>query len=64
MEKKDIIETVLILIIAFLFCFPLFLVYSVQQDKINNIERDVTEIKKEIYTMRLDMLTKLKNVNE
>ena len=63
MEKRDIIETILILIIAFLFCFPLFLVYSVQQDKINNIEKDVTEIKKEIYTIRLDLLTRLGNGN-
>jgi len=64
MVKKDIIETILIVIIAFLFCFPLFLIYSIQQDKINNIEKDVTEIKKELYSVQLNLLTKLDGANK
>lgn len=64
MVKKDIVETILIVIIAFLFCFPLFLIYSVQQDKINNIEKDVTSIKKELYSIQLNLLTRLNEENK
>lgn len=64
MIKKESIETLLIIIIAFLFCLPLFVVYSVQQNKINNIESDVLEIKQEIYTLKLDMLTQAHNENQ
>lgn len=64
MVKKELIETFLIIIIAFLFCFPLFMVYSIQQDKINNIENDVLQIKQEIYTLRLDLQTQIHNENQ
>ena len=56
MQNRNLIEAVLILVIAFLFCFPLFLVYSTQQEKINTIENDLLEIKKELYTIRLYLL--------
>lgn len=58
MIKEDLIEVILILLIAILFCLPLFIVYNFQQTKVDNIEKDVTEIKKEIYNLRLDMLTR------
>jgi hypothetical protein len=37
------------------------MVYSIQQDKINNIEKDVLDIKKELYTIRLELLTMIEN---
>ncbi len=58
LQKEDLIEIILILLIAILFCLPLFIVYNFQQTKVDNIEKDVTEIKKELYNLRLDILTR------
>jgi len=63
MAKKEAIEMFLILIIAVLFCFPLFLVYNVQKDKVDNIEKEVLGIKEEIYTLKLDIINLSHNEN-
>ncbi len=57
MTKEYIVEAFLVFIISILFCVSLFSVYNLEKYKIDNMEKDITEIKGEIYQMRLDLVT-------
>ncbi len=57
MKKEYVVEVILIFIISVLFCISLFSVYSLEKIKIDNVEKDVTEIKSEVYKLRLDFVT-------
>jgi hypothetical protein len=57
MKRLYVVEGILVLVIAFLFCISLFSVYDFQQTKMNNMEKDVSEIKTQVYNLRMDLLT-------